>query len=200
MLWKCCTQHARKFGKLSSGQRTEKGQFSSQSQRKAMPRNAQILHNCSHLTCYQNNVQNSPRQSSIIMNGELPDVQAGFRKDKRTRDQIANIHLIIEGAREFQKNIYMSKPLIMWVTTNCEKFSKGWEYQTTLPASWEICMWVKKQQLELDIEQQTGSKSGKEYVKAVYCHSAYITCRIHHAKCQAGWSTSRNQDFQEKYQ
>ena len=63
----------------------------------------------------------------------------------------------------------------MWVTTNCEKFSKGWEYQTTLPASWEICMQVKMQQLELDIEQWTGSILGKEYIKAVYCHPAYLT-------------------------
>ena len=68
----------------------------------------------------------------------------------------------------------MPKPLIVWVTTNCGKFLKTWEYQTTFPASWEICMQVKKQQLELDIKQQTGSKSGKEYVEAVYCHPAYL--------------------------
>ena len=55
------------------------------------------------------------------------------------------------------------------------KFFKTWEYQTPLPASWEVCMQVKKQQLELDMEQQTGSKLGKEYVKAVYCHPAYLT-------------------------
>ena len=54
------------------------------------------------------------------------------------------------------------------------KFIKRWEYQTTWPASWEICMQVKKQQLEVDMEQQTGSKSGKEYIKAVYCHPAYL--------------------------
>ena len=52
---------------------------------------------------------------------------------------------------------------------------KRWEYKTTLPASWEICMQVKKQQLDLDLEQRTGSKLGKEYVKAVYCHPAYLT-------------------------
>ena len=57
----------------------------------------------------------------------------------------------------------------------CGKFWKRWEYQTTLPASWEICVQVKKQQLELDMEQQTGSKLGKEYVKAVYGHLAYLT-------------------------
>ena len=67
------------------------------------------------------------------------------------------------------------KPLTVWMTTNCGKFLKRWEYQTTLPASWEICMQVKKQQLELDMEQQTGSKLGKEYFKAIYCHPAYLT-------------------------
>ena len=67
------------------------------------------------------------------------------------------------------------KPLIVWIMTNYGKFFKRWEYQTTWPASWEISMQVKKQQLELDMEQQTGSKSGKEYVKAVYCHPAYLT-------------------------
>ena len=72
------------------------------------------------------------------------------------------------------------KPLIVWITTNFGKFFKTWEYQATLPAFWEICMQVKKQQLleldmELDMEQQTGSKLGKEYIKAVYCRLAYLT-------------------------
>ena len=69
----------------------------------------------------------------------------------------------------------MPKPLTVWITTNCRKFFRRWKYQTTLPASWEICMQVTKQQLELDMEQQAGSKSGKEYVKAVYCHPVYLT-------------------------
>ena len=69
----------------------------------------------------------------------------------------------------------MPKPLTVWITTHCGKFLKRWEYQTTLPDSWEICMQVKEQQLELNMEQQTGSKSRKEYVKAVYCHPAYLT-------------------------
>ena len=67
------------------------------------------------------------------------------------------------------------KPLTVWITANCGKFLKRWEYQTTLPASWEIGMQVKKQQLEPDTGQQSGSKSGKEYVQVVYCHSAYLT-------------------------
>ena len=69
----------------------------------------------------------------------------------------------------------MPKLLTVWITTNSGKFLKRREHQTTWPASWEICMQVKKPQLELDIGQQTGSKSGKEYVKAVYCHPAYLT-------------------------
>ena len=62
----------------------------------------------------------------------------------------------------------------VWIMTNRGKFFKRWEYQTTLPASGETCMQVRKQQLELDMEQQTGSKLGKEYIKAVYCHTAYL--------------------------
>ena len=67
------------------------------------------------------------------------------------------------------------KPLTVWITTNSGNFLKRWEYQATWPASWEICMQVRKQQLELDMKQETGSKSGKEYVKAVYCHPASLT-------------------------
>ena len=97
------------------------------------------------------------------VNCELPDVETGFRKGRGTRDQIANIHWIMEKAREFQKNIDFcftdyTKPLSVWITINYEKFWKRWEYQTTWPASWETCMQVRKQQLELDMEQQTGSK------------------------------------------
>ena len=81
----------------------------------------------------------------------------------------------------------MLKPFTAWITTNYGKFLKRWEYQTTLPASWQTCMQVKKQQLEPDMEQQTGSKLGKEYIKAVYCHLAYLTYML-------GWlSTSWNQ-------
>ena len=69
----------------------------------------------------------------------------------------------------------MPKPLTLWITINCGKFWKRWEYQTTWPASWETYMQVRKQQLELDMEQQTGSKQENEYVKAVYCHSDYVT-------------------------
>ena len=71
--------------------------------------------------------------------------------------------------------LIMPKPLTVWITTNCGKFFKRWEYQTTLPAFWEICMQVKKKQIEPDMEQRTGCKLGKKYIKAVYCHPAYLT-------------------------
>jgi len=103
------------------------------------------------------------------VNGELPDVQAGFRKGRGTRDQIANIHWIIEKAREFQKNIYFcftdyAKAFIDYAKV-CEQTAENssrWEYQTTLPAFWGNYMQVKKQQSELDMEQWAGSKLGKE--------------------------------------
>ena len=87
------------------------------------------------------------------VNHELSDVQAGLRKGRGTRDQIANICWIIEKARYSRRtsaSLTMLKSLTVWITTNCGKFWKRWDYQTTLPASWEICMQVKKQQLELD--------------------------------------------------
>ena len=92
---------------------------------------------------------------------------------------MANIFWIIEKAREFQKDIYFCfidyTKAFVWITTNCGKFFKRWEYQTTFPASCKTCSQVKKQQLEPDVEQWTGSKLGKESIKAVYCHSAYLT-------------------------
>ena len=88
-------------------------------------------------------------------NHEIPDVQAGFRKGRETRDQITNICWIMEKAREFQKNIYFCfidyGKAFVWITINYGKFRKRWEYQTTWPASGEICMQVRKQQLELDM-------------------------------------------------
>ena len=160
MLWKCCTQYARKSGKLSIGHRTGKGQFSLQSQRKAMPKNVQSIALISHASKVMLKILQAGLQQSL--NCELPDVQAGFRKGRGTRGQIANIHWMIKKAREFQKNIYFCfidyAKTFVWITTNCGKLLKRWEYKTTWPASWEICMQVKKQQLEPDTEQQTGSK------------------------------------------
>ena len=91
------------------------------------------------------------------VNRELPDVQADFRKGRGTRDQIANICWIIKKAKDFQKNIYFCfidyVKAFVWITINCGKFFKRWEYQTTWLACWETCMQVRKQHLELDMEQ-----------------------------------------------
>ena len=128
------------------------------------------------------------------MNWEPADVPPGFRKGRRTRDQIANIHWIIENAREFQKNNYFcfidyAKAFDWWITTNWGKFLNRLEYQTTLPAS---CLTqVNKQQLELNMEQQTGSKLGKEYVKDVYCHHAYLTYMQSTSWETLGWMNHR---------
>ena len=95
------------------------------------------------------------------MNCELPDVQAGFRKGRGTRDQIANICWIIEKAREFQKNICFidyAKAFDCVDHNKLENSERVGNNQTTWPDYWEICMQVKKQELELDMEQQTGSK------------------------------------------
>ena len=80
-----------------------------------------------------------------------------------------------ENSRKTSALLTTPKPLTVRITTNCGKFFKRWEYQTTLRASWEICIQVKKQQLEPDMKQQTGSTLKKEYVKSVYCHPAYLT-------------------------
>ena len=139
--------------------------FSFQSQRKTGSKNIQTitqLHSFQVLRLQQ------------YENQELPDIQAGFRKGRGTRNQTANIRWIIEKARKFQKNIYFcftdyAKAFDFLDHNKLWKIKRS-EYQTTLLASYKTCMQVKKQQLEPNIKQRTGSKLGKEYVKAVYCH------------------------------
>ena len=119
----------------------------------------------------------SPSQQHV--HHELPDVQAGFRKGRGTSDEIANIHWIIEKAREFQKNIYFC--FIDYAKAfDCSDHNKLWkilkevgipDYLTCLLTN----LYRVQEATELDIEQQTGSKLGKEYAKTVYCHFAYLT-------------------------
>ena len=107
-------------------------------------------------------------------------------------------------ASEFQKNIYFcfidyAKAFDYVDHNKLWKILQEMGIQTTWPVPWEICMQVRKQQLELDMEQKIGSKLEKDYVKVVYCHPGYlIICKVHHEKCWAGWSTSWNQDCREK--
>ena len=125
--------------------------------RKAMPKNAQTtaqLHS-SHMLVMLKSLQARLQQ---YLKREISDVQADFRKGRGTRDQIANILWIIEKARKLQTKKSTSASLTTQKTLTTVIFLKRWEYQTTWPASWRICMQVKKQQLELDMEQRTGSK------------------------------------------
>ena len=108
------------------------------------------------------------------MNWELPDVQVEVRKGRVTKDQIANIRGIIDKAKEFQKNIYSC--FIDYVNAfGCVDHNKLWKIlkEIGIPDHLEICMQVKKQNLELDMKQCTGCKLGKESIKAVYCHPAF---------------------------
>ena len=114
------------------------------------------------------------------VNCEIPDVQAGFRKGRGTRDQIANIHWIIKKAREFQKSIYFC--FIDYVKAfDFVDHNKMWKslkemgIPDLLTSLLRDLYAGRKQQLELDMEQQTGSKQEKEYIKAVHCHPAYLT-------------------------
>ena len=105
--------------------------------------------------------------------------------------QIANICWIIEKARELQKNSYFFfidyTKAFECVDHSCGKFLKWWEYQSTWLIFWEICMQVRKQQLEWNMEQQTGSKLGKQYIKAEYCHPAYLTSMQSTSCKMPGW-------------
>ena len=164
MLWKCCTQYASKFGKLSSGHRTGKGPFSFQFQRKARPKNAQTTArlDSSHMLakwCLKfsrpgfNNMWTVKFQmfKLVLEKAEEPEIKlptsAGSSK-KQESSRKTSISALLT----------MPKPLTVRITINCGKFWKRWEYQTTWPASWETYMQVRKQQLELDMEPQTGSK------------------------------------------
>ena len=130
----------------------------------------------------------------------------GLEEGREARDQIVNICWIIEKARELQKKICFidcTKAFDYVDHSKLWKILKEMEYQTTLPVFWETCLKVKKQQLEPDVEQWSGSKLGKEYIKLAkeYCHPAYLnSMQSTSCICQAGWSTSWNQVCQEKYQ
>ena len=177
MLWKCCIQYASKFGKLSSRHRTGKGQ----SQRRAMPKNVQtttqlnsfhmLARSCSKsfkLGFCCSCTDNFQMFKLNLEKAEEPEIELpasiGSLKKQESSRKISTFALLT-----------MPKPLTLWITTKCGKLLKRWEYQTAWPASWDICRHVKKQQLELNMEKLTGSKSGKEYVKTVYCHPAYLT-------------------------
>ena len=130
------------------------------------------------------------------VNSALSDIQAGFRKAEEPESKLPTSVRSTKKQQSSRKTsisvlLTMPKRLTVWITTNCGKFLKRREYQTTWPSSWEICMQVKKQQLELDLEQQTGSKMGKEYTKAVDCHPVYLTY-MQSTSCEMpGWMSHK---------
>ena len=145
-----------------------------------MPKNAQTTATIA-LISHTSKVRLKILQARLqqYMNRELPDVQAGFRKEEEPEIQLPTSARSSKNQESSRKTsisslLTMLKSLTVWITINCGKFWKRWEYQTIWSASWETYMQVRKQQLELDMEQQTGSKQEKEYVKAVYCHSDYL--------------------------
>ena len=172
MLWECCTQYDRKFGKLSSGHRDGKGQFLFQSQRKAMPKNVKTttqLHSSHVLAKWCSKSSETGFNSTLTRSFQMfkLDLEKAEEPEVKLPTSVGSLNRQ-ESSRKISTSTLLSmpKPLTVWRTTNCRKFWKKWEYWATLSASWETCMQVKKQQLEVDMEQQTGSKSGKENVKA----------------------------------
>ena len=163
MLWECCTQHASKSEKLSSGHRTGKGQFPFQIA-KAKPKNVQTttqLHSSHMLAkqCSKFSKQgfNSPWTKNLqilkldLEKPEEPEIQLPTSVGSQKKQQHSR-------KTTTSASLTRLKPLTMWITANCGKFFKRWEYQTTLPASWETCMEIKKQHLEPDTEQWIGYK------------------------------------------
>ena len=153
MLWKCYTLYASKFGKLSSGHKTGKGQFSFQSHRMAMAKNVQTAtqFHSSHTVAKQCSKFSKPGFNNMLtMNLQM--FRLDLEKAKEPEIKLPTSISSLKEQESFRKTstsalLIMPKTLIVWITTKCGKFFKRWEYQTTLLASWEICMQVKKQQL-----------------------------------------------------
>ena len=195
MLWKCCTMYSSKFGKLSSGHRAGKGRFSFQSQRKAMPKNAQTtarLHSSHTLAKYAQNSKpgfNSTWTVNFQMfkldleKAQEPEIKLptsiGSSKKQESSRKTSNSALLT-----------MPKPLTMWITTNCGTVLKRWNTRPPdLPPEKPVCRSRSNSRnwTWMDLEQQTGSILGKEYVKAVYCHPAYLIY-MHNTTCEMpGW-------------
>ena len=145
MLWKCCTQYASKFGKLSSGHRDGKDQFLFQSQRKAMPKNVQTttqLHSSHALAKWCSKSSETGFNSTLTRNFQM--FKLDLEKAEEPETKLPNSVGSSTKQDSYRKIptsalLNMPKPLTVWITTNCRQFLKRWHYQTTLPASWETC-------------------------------------------------------------
>ena len=156
----------------NSGKRLEKVSFHSKPKERHC--HVQLPRYCTHFTCSQSIFQIPQSEPSILH--ELITSRNLIWILKRQRNWSSNCQHLLDHRKSKRipektstfSSLTMKKPLIVWITTNCGNFSKRWEYQTTLPTSWETSMQVKKQQLEPSIESQTGSRLGKECVKAIF--------------------------------
>ena len=179
MLWKCCTQHTSKFGKLNSeSQELERSVFI------PVPKKGNAKE-CSNY-CTIATISHTSKVMLKILQARFQQYM-NFQMFKLDLEKAGEPEIKLStsvGSLKKQENsiktstsvsLIMLKPLTVWMTKTMEKLLKRWEYQTTWLSSWEICIQVKKQQLELNMEQQTDSKLGKDYVKAIYCHPAHLT-------------------------
>ena len=151
-----------------------------------------LPHSCTHLTCFQ-------LHSKFFKPGFNRSWTMNFQMFKLDLEKVEEPEIklpLSTGSSKKQESsrktstsalLTMPKPMTVWITTNCGKLFKRWEYQTTLSASCKICMQVKEQQLEQDIGQWTASKLGKEYAKVVYCHPAYLTFMQSTSYEMLGW-------------
>ena len=163
MLWKCCTQNVSKFGKLAVATGLEKVSFPSNPKERQCQRMLKLPHIIliSHTSKVMLKILQARLQQYV--NHELPDVQGVLEKAEEPEIKLPTSAGSLkkqESSRKISISVLltMPKPLTVWITIHCGKFWKRWEYQTTWPASWETDMQVRKQQLELDMDQQTGSK------------------------------------------
>ena len=202
MLWKCCTQSASKFGKLSSGHRTQKGQFSFQPQRKSMPKNVQTTTQLYSSYILQSNAQNFSSQPSTVYEPWISRLKLYLEKAEEPDIKLSTS---VESSKkqEFQKNIYFYAKAFDYVDHN-----KLWtiitemkipDYLTCLPKS--VCRSISKVRTVCGTTDwfQIGKGVHQRWILSpcLFNFYVYVTC---HAKCWAGWSTSWNQDLQERYQ
>ena len=180
MLGKCYTQYASKSGKLSSGHSTGKRSVFNPIPKKSNAKECSnyctiaLISHASKIMfkILQVRLQYEPLNFQLFK----LDLEKAEEQDIKLPTSTGSL-LKQESSRKTSTSalLTLSKSLTVWITRDCGKSLKKWKYQTTWPAFWEVYMQVRKQQLELDLEQQTGSKLGKEYVKAVYCHPDYLT-------------------------
>ena len=196
------------FGTHSSSHRTGKDQFPSQFQRRTVIKNVQTTRQlCSFLMLIRLCSKILQARLQQYLNWELPNIQAGFKKSQR--NQRSNCQHLL-GNREskgipekisISASLTMKKPLTVWITANWKILRVMWipDHLTCLSRNLNVGQEPVVRNLH---EHLTGSKLGKCYNKAVYCHPVYLTYahRVHYVKCLVRWVTSWNQDCQEIYQ